>query len=62
VAKLQEVDTRNVEAAAQVTGLANVFRSDEITNPTDATDALLVASPLPIVGQQIETPSAHGER
>ena len=60
VAKLQEVDTKNVEPARQVTGLADVYRADEITNPTDATESLLATSPLPIVEQQIETPSAHG--
>ena len=60
VEKLKEVDTRNVEPIAQVTGLRNTFREDVVTNSTDATEALLSTSPIPIVGQQIETPSAHG--
>jgi aspartyl-tRNA(Asn)/glutamyl-tRNA(Gln) amidotransferase subunit C len=30
VAKLNEVDTTNVEPTAQVTGLTNVFREDEV--------------------------------
>jgi aspartyl-tRNA(Asn)/glutamyl-tRNA(Gln) amidotransferase subunit C len=57
---LQEVDTKNVEATAQVTGLTNSFRKDTIQSPLASRDALLATSPLPIVDHQIETPSAHG--
>lgn len=57
---LSEVDTKNVEPAAQVTGLSNALRADEIWNDAPSPGALLETSPLPIVEQQIETPSAHG--
>ena len=30
---LNKVDTANIEATAQVTGLSNVFRADEVKNP-----------------------------
>lgn len=61
IEKLNEVNTENVEPTAQVTGLHNVFRPDDLwsrDHPT--TEALLATSPLPIVDQQIQTPSAHG--
>ena len=57
---LQEVDTTNVEATAQATGLSNVFRKDEVLTDGPTPEALLATSPLPIVDHQIQTPSAHG--
>ena len=60
VEQLKEVDTKGVEPTAQVTGQTNVLREDAIENKGITTDALLGTSPLPIVEQQIETPSAHG--
>jgi len=58
---LGEVDTKNVEATAQVTGQTNSFREDKIyKTPLASPDELLAASPLPIASHQIETPSAHG--
>ena len=60
IEQLKEVDTSNVEATEQVTGLTNSLREDEV-KPSDATpEALLECSPLPIVDHQIQTPSAHG--
>ncbi len=57
---LSEVDTKNVEATAQVTGKVNALREDvPRTGGTDP-DALLGTSPLPIADHQIVTPSAHG--
>ncbi|MDD4319192.1 MAG: Asp-tRNA(Asn)/Glu-tRNA(Gln) amidotransferase subunit GatC [Candidatus Peribacteraceae bacterium] len=60
VDKLGEVDTEGVEATAQVTGLTNGFRADEIRSDLAPPDALLATSPLPITDHQIQTPSAHG--
>ncbi|MDD5751175.1 MAG: Asp-tRNA(Asn)/Glu-tRNA(Gln) amidotransferase subunit GatC [Candidatus Peribacteraceae bacterium] len=60
VEKLKEVKTDGVEPTAQVTGQSNVLRGDVIEDRGITTDALLDTSPLPIVEQQIETPSAHG--
>ena len=60
VDQLQEVDTKGVEPTAQVTGLHNSFRSDEVKPSEALPDDLLAASPLPKVEHQIETPSAHG--
>lgn len=57
---LQEVDTKNVEPTAQVTGQANVFREDDIRQEGTSPDALLTCSPLPISDHQIVSPSAHG--
>lgn len=58
--QLSEVDTSTVQATAQVTGICNGMRRDEISqNPIDPQE-LLATSPLPIVDDQIETPSAHG--
>lgn len=58
---LQEVDTKGVEPTAQVTGMTNAFRADELRGaPLASPDELLGTSPLPIVDHQIETPSAHG--
>jgi aspartyl-tRNA(Asn)/glutamyl-tRNA(Gln) amidotransferase subunit C len=60
VEKLSEVNTDNVEPTAQVTGLTNRFRADEIRTDTPAPEALLGTSPLPVEDRQIVTPSAHG--
>ena len=60
VEKLQEVDTEGVEPTAQVTGLHNSFREDVIQESDTAPEDLLECSPLPIVENQIQTPSAHG--
>ena len=57
---LGEVDTQNVPATAQVTGLHNAFREDIIAKPLATREELLATSPLPIVDDQIQTPSAHG--
>lgn len=57
---LREVDTTGVEPAAQITGLSNVFRSDEVRKEGVSGEDLLACSPLPIVEKQIQTPSAHG--
>lgn len=58
---LQEVDTANVEPTAQVTGQTNVLRNDRIREEKTPADALLEASPLPLVEHQIVSPSAHGQ-
>lgn len=62
VEKLSEVDTEGIEPTAQVTGLTNRSRADEIRSDMATPDDLLGTSPLPIVDHQIQTPSAHGER
>lgn len=62
VDKLSEVETEGVEPTAQVTGLSNCSRTDDITPAIATPDDLLSTSPLPIVDHMIETPSAHGER
>ncbi len=56
---LGEVDTKNIVAAAQPTGLTDAFREDVITSGEVSPDALLATSPLPITEHQIQTPSAH---
>ncbi len=58
--QLQEVDTSGVEPTAQVTGTTNMLRSDEICTEKITPESLLSCSALPIVDDQIETPSAHG--
>lgn len=60
VDQLQEVDTEGVEPQLQATGLTNSMRDDEIKECDVTPDELLECSPLPIVDNQIETPSAHG--
>lgn len=60
VDKLQEVDTKDVEPTPQATGLTNVFREDEVTEDGPTTKELLDCSPLTIIDNQIQTPSAHG--
>ena len=57
---LNEVDTGNIEPTAQVTGLANTEREDEIRKSEATKEDLLGCSPLPIVNDTIETLSAHG--
>ncbi|MDD5026573.1 MAG: Asp-tRNA(Asn)/Glu-tRNA(Gln) amidotransferase subunit GatC [Candidatus Peribacteraceae bacterium] len=59
---LQKVDTKGIEPLKQVTGLASIYRDDVIARDTISTEAMLATSPLPVVSDQIETPSAHGER
>ena len=59
IEQLGRVDTSGVEATAQVTGLSNALRADEVTTKASP-DALLATSPLPVREHQIETPSAHG--
>lgn len=60
IEQLKEVDTHHVEPTAQVTGTSNALRPDAISGSTVNREKLLEASPLPIVDDQIETPSAHG--
>ena len=57
---LTEVNTSNVQPTTNVTGLTNRFRDDVIAKDTPTTDELLATTGLPIVEQQIQTPSAHG--
>ena len=59
VEQLQNVDTKNVEPTAQVTGQKNSLRDDVVADPLASPDALLATSPLPIEEHQIETLSAH---
>ncbi len=60
VGQLQAVDTKGVEPTAQVTGLQNSLRPDDIRPPMATREGLLGTSPLPITDHQITTPSAHG--
>lgn len=60
IEKLKEVNTTGVETMSQITGLRNITRSDTIIERPASTEALLATSPLPIVDQQIETPSSLG--
>jgi len=60
IEKLQDVDTKDIQPTEQVTGMNNAFRDDEITDSQTTPEELLACSPLPIVEQQIQTPSAHG--
>lgn len=57
---LGEVNTEGVEPTAQVTGLTNVFRPDEIIANQAKPEDLLACSALPVEDRQIVTPSAHG--
>ncbi|HAU40375.1 MAG: glutamyl-tRNA(Gln) amidotransferase subunit C, aspartyl-tRNA(Asn)/glutamyl-tRNA (Gln) amidotransferase subunit C [Candidatus Peregrinibacteria bacterium GW2011_GWF2_43_17] len=50
---LNEVDTENVEPTAQVTGLKNVMREDEIEN-FDNKEDLLKKTPLEVEDGQIK--------
>lgn len=60
VETLQKIDTKGVEATANITGLAHQLRDDVIRERLAAPDDLLATSPLPIVEHQIQVPSAHG--
>ncbi len=62
IEKLKEVDTKDVEPTAQITGMHNRFREDVVRTDNPTTEEMLSTSPLPIIDQQIVTPSAHGER
>jgi len=57
---LSKIDTKGVEPTAQVTGLENSFRDDELNADLPTRDAMLSTSPLPVVDHQIQTPSAIG--
>lgn len=57
---LNELDTENVSPTAQVTGITNAFREDEVRPSEAKPDELLGCSPLPIVEHQIQAPHAHG--
>lgn len=50
---LSEVDTKGVEPTAQVTGLKNVTRKDEVSRRWN-TKRLLDCSPLPLERNQIK--------
>ena len=50
---LKEVNTEGVEETAQVTGLANVLREDEVKIELATPDELLECSPLPKAEHQI---------
>jgi aspartyl-tRNA(Asn)/glutamyl-tRNA(Gln) amidotransferase subunit C len=56
---LSEVNTKNIEPTAHVTGLTNMFRDDVVTDQPVNPEALIATSPLPIVDRQIMTSSAH---
>lgn len=56
---LNELDTENVPATAQVTGIENVLREDRVQKSEASKKDLLECSPLPIVNDQIETLSTH---
>lgn len=60
ISTLSEVDTSTVAPTAQVTGLKNGFRKDELYKEPFSGDELLSTSPLVISEHQIQTPSAHG--
>lgn len=60
IEQLKEVDTSAVQATAQVTGIVNALRPDVINPCPIDPAALLSTSPLPVIDDQIETPSAHG--
>ena len=57
---LNEVNTDHVQPTAQVTGLTTVLRDDEVTVSDASPESLLDTSPLPVIGQLIRTPHAHG--
>ena len=58
--KLKEVDTKGIEPTPQPTGIRNRFREDEISSNQVEPKDLLDCSGLPIIDNQIQTPSAHG--
>ncbi|MBT5237387.1 Asp-tRNA(Asn)/Glu-tRNA(Gln) amidotransferase subunit GatC [Candidatus Peregrinibacteria bacterium] len=57
---LKEVDTKGVEPTPQPTGITDRFREDIITTEGIEPKDLLDCSGLPIIDNQIQTPSAHG--
>ena len=57
---LGEVDTTDTVPTAQVTGLKNTFRDDEIRPNQAEPDELLRCSPRPVVEHQIQVLHAHG--
>lgn len=58
VGQLNEVDTEGVEPTAQVTGLINVTRNDNVkTHVLAKPEKLLDCSPLPIERNQIKVKS-----
>ncbi len=56
VAVLDEVDTKDVVPSAQVTGLQNVQRKDEVRTDVNSAD-LLACSPFPIEQNQVQVPN-----
>ena len=60
VDQLKEVDTSGVEPTPQPTGIENALREDSIVDDGPDTKEMLETSPLPIIDNQIQTPSAHG--
>lgn len=57
---LKEVDTKGIEPTPQPTGITNALREDVICTDSIDPKELLECSGLPIMGNQIQTPSAHG--
>jgi aspartyl-tRNA(Asn)/glutamyl-tRNA(Gln) amidotransferase subunit C len=43
IGKLNEVNTRGIEPIAQITGLENVFRSDELERPLSSVEKFLLS-------------------
>jgi len=58
--QLSEVDTKDVEPTAQVTGLVNISRTDEIEKRADP-DLLLKQSPNPIERHSIKVKPIFGD-
>lgn len=59
IAKLQEVDTSNVDPKAYLTDATNVFRVDEPTTLQAARDAAVAAFPKS-AGDALEVPGVFG--
>lgn len=58
VGQLNEVDTEGVEPTAQVTGLTNITRDDNVkTHALAKPEKLIECSPLPIEKNQIKVKS-----
>ena len=57
---LSEVDTENVEPLATPVPMVNQFREDAVYPEPFEGGELLETSALPIIDNQIQTPSAHG--
>ncbi len=60
VEQLNEVNTDSVTPTAQVTGLTNTLREDDVKPSDSGPGDLLGCSPMPIVEHQIQVPHAHG--